>query len=87
MITNIIIAVLIVAQITTCVIAYRLYRDLVIDNEDVSERIYFVLEALDDLRDYLRSHSYETDEKLQELEDVVSEETVDLDDPDWWKRG
>lgn len=84
--SNIIIALLVVSQITTCVIAYRLYRDLLLDSEDIAERIDFVLEALDDLRDYLRAHSYETDERIAEMQEE-QEEVVDLDDPDWWKRG
>lgn len=84
--SSIIIALLVVSQITTIVIGYRLYRNLLLDSQDIAERIEFVLDALDDLRDYLRAHSYETDERIAEMEEE-REEVVDLDDPDWWKRG
>lgn len=84
--SSIIIMCLVVSQIVTCCFAYKVYRDLVIDNEDVSERIDFVLEVLDDLKDYLRAQSYESAAKINDMEKQL-EESVDLDDPDWWKKG
>lgn len=83
--SNIIIALLVVSQIATWVLAHRTYKAMMMYLDDVAERIDFTLEALEDLRDFLRAHSYETDERIAEMAEE-REETVDLDDPDWWKK-
>jgi hypothetical protein len=86
MTTNIIIAALIVSQIVTCGLSLWVYRVLSRESEDIACRIDFVLDALDCLRDYLKSHSFETDERIAEMQEE-REQAIDFDDPDWWRRG
>lgn len=86
---NIIIVCLIASQVITLGVCLWLYRVFIKECGDIAMRIEFVLDVLDVLREYVRSQNDELEEQLQQLENMESDQqddTVDLNDPDWWKR-
>lgn len=80
--TDVVIACLVALQLITCGLALYVYRSLTREAQDTAERIDFVLDALDSLRQYLQGYN---DRTIVD-DDQEAEETVDLDDPDWWKK-
>jgi len=81
---DIIITTLIITQLATCTLSVYVYRKLNLKFMDLEERIDWVLEALEDLKDFLSNCEFEIDSKIDKIKEGLDDKD---DDVDWWKKG